>query len=205
MALNYLNIPFESRVLSYDNEVLPIQLTGQKMLPIVDFSDREVMNESIDIIKVADKNGILFENINESLISEMSDLISSVGSYLHPLAMPAWLNTLEFVGPSRDYFRLKKEKKRGPFVELVKNEGRFKKELIKFLEGMTIPGEFIKGSKLSILDIMLASHLYGVYVLNDFSVPSNIHLYLQRVREICQFNYHEDYKVDEGFSHYNLV
>ena len=203
MALNYLNIPFESRVLSYDNEVLPVQLSGKKMLPIVVFSDGKVMNESLDIIEFADKNGSLFKNVNSEQINNVSELTSVVGSYLHPLAMPAWLNTLEFIGPSRDYFRLKKEKKRGPFADLLKNEVQLKNELIKFFQEMEIPENFISGDYLTILDIMLASHLYGVYVLSDFSVPLKIHLYLQRVRKICKFNYHEDYKVDTAFSHFD--
>ena len=51
----------------------------------------------------------------------------------------------------------------------------------------------MEGEDLNILDIMLASHLYGIYCLVEFYTPKNIHDYLQRVKMATNFNYHEDY------------
>ena len=49
---------------------------------------------------------------------------------------------------------------------------------------------------------MVASHLYGLYVLTDFYIPKACHDYLQRVRLLCHFNYHEDFLNHKGFKYW---
>lgn len=203
MAFNYLKVEFDSRVLAYDNEELPLKLSGVKMLPIVTFNDGTNKNESLDIIKSINGSSKLFEDITNVEIVNVEKTLVEVGKVLHPLAMPAWLNTPEFVGSSKEYFRLKKEKKRGPFSELIKKEDELKSNLTLFLSSMKIEPQFLNKKKISILDIMLTSHLYGLYVLCDFNIPANIHDYLQLIRNECSFKYHEDYRVDRDFSHWN--
>lgn len=203
MACDFLNIPYESRVLAYDNINLPEKLAGKKMLPIMEFSNGEVSNESLDIVAKLDTENNLFLSVSDKEVKIYENICNEIGSFLHPLAMPSWLNTPEFFNESKKYFREKKEKKRGPFTDLVKRAPELREDLYLFLETFSVPSKFIKGEYLTILDIMVASHLYGIYTLLDFCVPKTIHEFLQRVKVSCGFSYHSDFKIDQDFKHWD--
>ena len=205
MVLGFLNKSYESRVLPYHDEETPIALAGKKMLPIVTIKsgDRDfISNESLIISEEVDERGVLFENVTPENLEEVDELLSNIGQRLHPLVMPLWVNTPEFDMRSREYFISKKEKTKGPFSELIKKSELLKEELSEFLDKVTFPETFYKGEKLTILDIMVTSHLYGLYVLTDFYIPRACHDYIQRVRHLCHFNYHEDFLNDTGFKYW---
>jgi glutaredoxin 2 len=195
MALGYLKLDYESKVVPYDDELTPVKLTGKKMLPILSH-ESGTMNESLDIIKFLDKKNVL--KVDDYLTSnsymEIEDLLANIGSAVHSLAMPYWIFTPEFNESSRQYFQLKKEQKRGPFTELVKNQKNFINELVPNLE--KIEKElcpFYQSSRLSIKDILIASHLWGLYVVPEFQFSEKIHNYLQSIKQICNFEYHQDF------------
>ena len=48
-------------------------------------------------------------------------------------------------------------------------------------------------NEFSIFDIMLASHLWGMYIFPEFQFSEKLHNYLQDVKNICSFEYHEDF------------
>lgn len=193
LALGFLNISYESKVVAYDNESLPVKLCGKKMLPIYQDDNGTIFNESLDIIKHLDKNGVLFANITQAQQDLVDSMVNDAGLLLHPLAMPQWANTLEFQGSSRDYFITKKEASIGSFMALQQQEQTLKNDLSAFLDDCLLPQCFFNGDQLSILDIQVASHLYSLYCLFDFYIPRHVHDYLQRVRTMCHFHYHEDY------------
>lgn len=203
MAFGFLNIPFESRVLSYDDESTPTNLCGEKMLPILVWEKDQSINESIEIIKKIDLDNSLFGDVKEKDIQQHEQICNDIGKKLHPLAMTSWLNTPEFFNNSKEYFRKKKEIKKGPFNLLIKDESRLKENLGSFIKDFKFPRNFFLGDHISVLDIMAASHFYGVYSLIDFYLEKKAHDYLQRVRNKCNFNYHEDYDVNSSFEHWN--
>ena len=92
-------------------------------------------------------------------------------------------------------FSKKKEAKRGPFKDLVKQKPILSSKLTALLkqklDNELIP--FYRSQELTISDIMLASHLWGMYMVPEFQFSPEIHSYLQKVSEACKFNYHEDY------------
>src|SRR5690606_10180512 len=55
MTLGFLGEKYLSKVLPYDDEQTPVELTGTKMLPIWQRDDGSSMNESLDIIKELDR------------------------------------------------------------------------------------------------------------------------------------------------------
>lgn len=195
MALGFLNISYESIVLPYDDEITPVKLSGKKMLPIAVIGEKAV-NESLDIIAQLDSEGLLRsrEVRSETHFPKFEEMLSKVGSDIHSLAMPVWIWTPEFSESSRQYFQKKKEEKRGPFRDLY-----FKKEY--FIQNLKPSFEmlakdlkpFYRTETLSLYDVMLASHLWGLYVVPEFQFPPEIHFYLQRVKEICNFDYHKDF------------
>ncbi len=195
MSLGFLGIEYRSIVVSYDDEKTPNDLIGKKMLPIMVING-SAMGESLDIISSLDKENIL--NISglktERSFKEFEGLMNEVGSLVHSLAMPFWIYSPEFNEASRAYFQTKKELKRGPFRELLKNQKEFVEKInpiIKNLENNL--NFFYESDTLSIKDIMISAHLWGLYSVPEFQFSPKIHLYLQSVKDKCHFIYHEPF------------
>ncbi len=189
MTLGYLNLPYESVVLPYDDEVTPIRLTGVKMLPILDW-DGVIQNESLHIMAALDTEGKL--QLPASLPSDFVLLLETLGKNVHSLAMPHWIYTPEFSETSRRYFQNKKEQKRGPFGTLVQNrqlyEAPLGKDLFSLIRELT---PFYHSQEFSGYDLLLAAHLWGLYIVPEFQFPDVLHMYLQKVKNICRFNYYQ--------------
>ncbi|MGK0366967.1 MAG: glutaredoxin 2, partial [Thermoproteota archaeon] len=170
MALGYFNMSFESIVLPYNDEVTPVKLAGKKMLPIIDI-DGWISNESLDIIEKLDTNnklGSLSFN-NTALCTELETLTNILGKDVHNLAMPYWALTPEFDDVSREYFIKKKSLKRGPFNELAKKKNDFIPNLQSSLKEIEYCiSKFYKSDVLTIADIILASHIWAMYVVPEF-------------------------------------
>lgn len=196
MAFGHLKTSYKSVVVPYNDEETPIKLTGVKMLPIAQFSHEEqAMNESLDIIRKADTdNRLQFQLLTTPLGKELEELLSRIGSPVHNLVMPYWIYTKEFNEQSRSYFQTKKEKKRGPFNELAKKALQYLEELATVIAPLeTKLRPFYNSDTITILDIMLASHLWGMYVYPEYQFPAFLHEYLQKIKKECGFNYHEDF------------
>lgn len=195
MTLGLLEIPYHSKVLPYDDEKTPVRLIGKKMLPILQDGPK-VINESLDIMAHLDKKNILAvpSFVSHPSFKEFEDLLNQIGSSVHSLAMPYWMYTPEFNENSRAYFQKKKEEKRGPFKELVHRQQEFIGELEPILKKIGFElRPFFQQETLGVKDILLASHLWGLYVVPEFQFPEKIHLYLQSVKKLCRFNYHQDF------------
>lgn len=195
MGLGLLGIGFESKVLPYNDEKTPIALTGVKMLPILEFNNGQAMNESLDILKKYDPQNRLSWEIFDPLKSEIEPLLSKIGSPVHSLCMPYWIWTPEFDSESRKYFQSKKEAKRGPFKNLIQNKEIYLKSLESVLSSEVEPhlSSFYKSDKLTIVDIMIAAHLWGMYIFPEFQFSEKMHRYLQSVKKQTHFDYHQDF------------
>lgn len=195
MSLGYFQLSYDSRVLPYDDEETPVKLTGTKMLPIMQF-ENEAINESLDIMARLDHKNILRVKETEASneFSEFNKLLTKLGTNAHNLAMPYWIWTPEFNMSSRQYFKAKKEAKRGPFSELVKKNSQFIQDITHDFSDLAQDLKpFYRSDKFSVYDILLASHLWGLYVVPEFQFPEKIHQYLQSVKQICRFDYHQDF------------
>jgi glutaredoxin 2 len=195
MALGLLNMPYESIVVPYDDEATPLSLTGKKMLPIWVNDSGVAQNESLDIIKNLDKSNILDWNLLTLHKEKIDQLLSLIGNPVHSLCMPYWIWTPEFNPNSRKYFQTKKEEKRGPFKELIKNKSVHLEKLHSLLNSEIEPSlkPFFNSDKLTIVDIMIAGHLWGMYIFPEFQFSPAVHAYLQKVSSLCKFNYHQDF------------
>lgn len=198
MVLGFLKLPYDSIVLPYDDEETPIKLAKKKMLPIMDFGNGFITNESLIIIKNLDKDDLLKTSLlNDEITSQMENMLNELGANIHSLCMPYFIQTKEFDDKSREYFKKKKEAKRGPFKDLIANRDKFLTPLeedLLDLEKQLNP--FFLGEEFSIFDILIASHLWGLYLLPNFSFPEEIEAYLQDVKKLCRFEYHKDLVAD---------
>ncbi len=189
-ALGYLELDYVSKVLPYSDEKTPVELAGEKMLPILSWKGM-AHNESLDIIKLIDEDN----KLNWSLVNnDLEILLSKLGKNIHSLAMPYWIYTPEFSEKDRLYFQKKKEVSRGPFKKLVKDQNIFLEGLgitLNELEKNLKP--FYQSEFLTLADIMIASHLWGLYIVPEFQFSPALHNYLQTIKKICYFNYHQDY------------
>jgi glutaredoxin 2 len=195
MTLGYLNLPYKSRLLSYDDESTPVKLMGLKMLPILEH-DTGIMNESSDIMEFLDKQNFLrISELKEtSEFKDFEQTLNLLGNPIHSLAMPYWIYTPEFNETSRAYFQKKKELKRGPFKDLMRRRHEFILQLtplLKQIEDQLDP--YYHSKKLGLYDILLAAHLWGLYVVPEFQFSEKIHQYLQQVKSDCNFDYHQDF------------
>jgi glutaredoxin 2 len=195
MALGHLGIPYKSIVVPYHDETTPVALTGVKMLPILKH-DSGALNESLDIIQFLDKGNILKVKAvtSDKSFQAFQDYLNYLGNPVHSLAMPYWMWTPEFNAESRAYFKQKKEGKRGSFSQLVQRRSEFEATLnLEWpkLEKELMP--FYQSDKFGLKDILLAAHLWGLYIVPEFKFPEKIDHYLRQVKLICNFNYHEDF------------
>lgn len=189
LALGYLGTPWESQVVSYDDEVTPVKLSGKKMLPIAVIDDVP-MNESLDIIRRLDPAGALAPNIDATV----DTFLVRAGELVHSLAMPYWAWTPEFTPAARAYFQQKKEVKRGPFANLVKRRAEFEAPLLELLRAHEKSLQpFWSSETLALADIAVAAHLWGLFVVPEFRFPEAWHRYLMDVKRLCAFDYHSDF------------
>lgn len=192
MAAGFLKLPYESIVLPYNDEATPLRLMNKKMLPIFEFTDESVSNESLDIIKRLDEKDLLQNSLSND--KDLDSLLGKIGSDLHSLCMPYWIYTPEFNSESREYFQKKKEIKRGPFKNLIQNKEIFLKGLALTLEEVELKlTPFYQSESFGIRDIMLASHLWGMYIFPEFQFSLKIHTYLQDIKAQTNFEYHSDF------------
>lgn len=194
MGLKFLGLSYESILVAYDDEITPVQLAGVKMLPILVDDKGTAQNESLDILKRFDLKNELSWNELENKKIDIEKHLTLIGNFVHNLAMPHWIWTKEFNEESRKYFEDKKSKKRGPFKDLIKKEDQFMKEANDYLENRLAPhlSNFYESEKLTIIDIMLAAHLWGLYVVPEFQFSPKLHHYLQTIKKQTFFNYQED-------------
>jgi len=195
MAAGFLKTPYESIVLAYDDEKTPIDLIQKKMLPIFEFKNGNVSNESLEIIKCLDKDNKLFNyKRDQGKLDDFNQYLNTLGSPVHSLTMPYFIYTPEFNDSSRKYFLKKKEQKRGPFHLLVQKQNQLIEKVnreLSILENNLDP--FYDSDKLTLIDVLLASHLWGLYIVPEFQFTEKWHSYLQKVKSLTKFNYHEDF------------
>lgn len=195
MGLGFLNLNYESHPLRYDDEKTPVSFTGKKMLPILQHDNGSYQNESLDIIKALDTKNTLNWDFLTKHQENLDNVLNEIGGHVHNLAMPYWVWTPEFDEKSRAYFEEKKSQKRGPFKELAKKKDELIPLLNNYLETKLLSqlSPFYQSETLTIADIMIASHLWGMYCVNEYQFPAKVHAYLMKVKELTRFNYQADF------------
>ncbi|MDH4467750.1 MAG: glutathione S-transferase N-terminal domain-containing protein [Bacteriovoracaceae bacterium] len=196
IAWGYLGINYKSIVLPYRDEETPVKLTGKKMLPIAKMEDGSLRNESLEIIASTDKaNKLQCQGfVGSARQKVIEEVIESISAPLFNLAMPFYALSGEFTPEDRKYFVEKKSIKRGPFNLLLKNREKFQAELVVLLENFENQfTPFFESKSLKMEDVILASHLWGLYLVPEFRFSEKLHQYLQMVKRESNFSAWKDY------------
>ncbi len=197
MAMGLLKISYESVIVPYNEEDFLVKISTKKMLPVVEWSDGSFQNESLDIIKKLDsKNLLQFDHYN-SRQSVIDQLLDQIGNSVHSLCMPYWIWTPEFNDSSRAYFHRKKGVKRGNFNKLIQNKDGYLQKLAPVLANLEKElTPFYQSATLTISDVMIAAHLWGMFIFPEFQFSPKIYEYLMKIKEQAQFDYHHDFWQD---------
>lgn len=194
MTAGYKNINLEMKELPYDDEKTPIKMTGTKALPILEMPTGEFMNESLNIIDYLQDqypDPTIYPNeVNRVLAVETFERIKmGFGNTINKICMPYWVTLPEFDENAKTYFQTKKEQILGYSFDELRDKATDlmieMTELLKPLEDELGSKDFFF-DKFSLVDILICSHLKGLDDFPDYSFPSAIGLYMQRVRNITK-------------------
>lgn len=202
LFLGFKGIPYTKKLLSYDDTATQESLTGSRMLPIMDFGDGVIINESLHIIREIENRApypIGFIGPVEPILQWASQVAVTLPGYFN-LLLPYYLEhyTKEFsLFPSgAEYFRTSKEKKRGKTFEDLKKEAPllYEENVREGLEKIaeTVEDGFIMGPTFSVADCVLAADLSGLRLVPNITLPQGIPEYIKRVEARCNVSLLED-------------
>jgi len=196
LALGYLKIPYESIVSRYDEPELRQKLSGGTTTPFVVLDNGQTIRESLVIIESLDTTNHFKMNTFKSSADskEMETLLDQLSGAIHPVTWPFWVQTPEFDEKSRQYTIEKKQKQHGSFAKLFHDKDANLQKvipLLKTIENRLNP--FYQNADFSIRDILIASHLWGLYIVPEFQFSEKMHQYLQTIKHLCHFDYQQDF------------
>ncbi len=185
MIANHLGIELSLEYLLNDEEDIPKQLIGEKMVPILLYDDGSAIGESLDIASYfADSKNVNlalgehFETVN-LWVSKHFDLL------LH-LTIPRWpmLELPEFA--TRDavlYFVEKKEALLGKTFETLLDNSE---HLIEKMESAFEELSWVEpGKPLSWQDVNLYPFLRNLTVVKGLNLPDNLKRYTEDLSKRC--------------------
>lgn len=197
LFLAFKGIEYESIVLSYDDNETSASLGLPTMLPIMDFGDGRVMNESLEIIRMIEQvqpYPIGFVGPVESKIQWASMAAVNIPRYfdlLIPWYPDHYRSEFGAFPEGEKYYRESKEAKRGKTFEALKEERVeiFETAVRPHLSEIIDKVEdeyFIMGPTFSVADCVLAADLSGLRIVPDIAVPIEITHYIERVEKHCR-------------------
>lgn len=178
MIFGLKNIPVEIITLLNDDETIPIQLIGKKMLPILQLEDGTAMGESLDIISFIDQlqGARVISELNHPQVDVW---LKMVHSYTNKLIMPITPDTdyAEFSTPSaKAYYSEKKQAIVGDFAELKTQRAVLIAQLNKDLQTLVplLPNIETPNYILSLSDIHLFPLLRALTLFNELEWPTAV-------------------------------
>lgn len=192
MIFGLKNLPVELIVMLNDDEQMPKKLIGQKMAPILQKADGSAMPESMDIVRLVDKQDRepLLNGKNNPAIGEW---LRRVNGYINKLLIPriADASFAEFATPeARSYFREKKQASVGDFTELRKHAPGLIKNIsddLRQLDKLIVKPNAVNG-ELSEDDINLFPLLRSLTLVAGIEWPSRVADYRDNMAKQTQIN-----------------
>ena len=187
MIFGLKQLPVELVTLLSDDEKTPVDMIGQKMLPILEIKTGKFMPESLDIVRFIDKQSPP-QIVSPQEDPQLMQILDEARTAYYSLTMPRWVRSdmEEFTTSSaKKYFQNKKEKMIGPFSVALANTLTFKEEIrgaFSKLEAK-IKTPWYLGKEISFNDIHLFSFLRGLSIVEELSIPPILKNYTRQVSE----------------------
>ncbi len=189
MIFGLKKVPVEVIYLLNDDEKTPIEMIGEKMLPILEVSEKQFMPESLDIINSIDKNKefgapIVFNGPDSVALK---DWLAYARKYNYALAMPRWIvmDLPEFATPSSvAYFTKKKMESIGPFEQnlmLSTQITEFAEKHLTELENLYSGGKYFWGDNLTWDDFHVFAIVRCLTTVEGLTLPKKVNDYMNRM------------------------
>lgn len=195
LTFGALKIPYESKIIPNADEKTLLKLSGKKMVPIITGGhlnpQQSFLDESLDIMRHLDKDNLLgTEHIlkNTAHFQETELVLNRLGGDVFPLGKIFWPYMMEFKEEDRNYFIQKKNKSR-PYQDIIACKQKHEEALLSSLQ--ELENYFHPPETLSYRDILIAAHLWAIYLVPEFRPPEKVHYYLQDIKKKTEFDFLE--------------
>ncbi|MEQ9115759.1 MAG: glutaredoxin 2 [Rickettsiales bacterium] len=197
MIFGLKHVEFDLEFLLNDDEKTPIEMVGQKMVPILELDNGKYMPESMDIVHYIDSEFSKHKIVNPSSNGKIIDWIDETTHEMYQLAMPRWVQVdlPEFrTRGAIEYFIKKKEKYVGPFEELLQESDRFIESMNKKLIELDklIHSEDSAEGKLSDTDFHLFAELRSLSIVKGIIFPKKTLSYLHKMHKMAKIPLHDE-------------
>ncbi len=185
------DIDLDTKVLLNDDEQTPIAMTGVKSLPILEYSPKQYMGESLDIIDYLCEQFAVELEKNTDELNTVNQFLQDNRLLIYGLSMPRWVQmpfaefaTDEAIG----YFTHKKTQSIGNFQEAIDNTSLYSKKLIAVLEKQAPLFNGLVQKPNSLASIMLFSALFGLSCVKDFQWTKPSKNFMQTMSKLSKIS-----------------
>lgn len=196
MIFGLRDVPVTLVTLLNDDAETPIRLTGEKMVPILEFEDGHTMGESMDIVRGIDSEAegvkVMDGPRNPEIERWTSAVSETVGKLFIPRAPRAPLG--EFATPeAAAYFTRNKEATFGDFNELLAQTPELLVELDRWLNELDplIQSPEAVNQVLSLDDIALFPVLRQLSLVEGVKYPARVEAYRQAMSRLAEVALHD--------------
>ncbi|MCJ8277462.1 MAG: glutaredoxin 2 [Bdellovibrionales bacterium] len=197
MIFGWKDINFELVTLLNDDEKTPIDMIGQKMVPIFVQEGKKPLPESLDIVKVLDKQAGSPMMSPSKEDPRLKMWLQGARQYMYQLAMPRWIKVglEEFATESAvAYFTKKKEDYIGPFAEHMNKTQDYLDMAHQHLQELEsiIQGEDFFWGECTEDDLHVFASLRCLTVVKGMKFPEKIEKYMNNMSESTKIPLHWD-------------
>ncbi len=185
------DISLGKKILLNDDEQTPIAMTGIKSLPILEYSFKKYMGESLDIIDYLCKKFSVDLEKNTDDLNDVNQLLQENRLLIYGLSMPRWVQMpfAEFATDSAVvYFTHKKMQTIGDFRQAIANTQKYSQELITVLEKHAPLFDRLVQKPNSLATIILFSALFGVSSVKGFQWTKSSKNFMQTISSLSKMN-----------------
>lgn len=196
MIFGLRDVPVTLVTLLNDDAETPIRLTGEKMVPILEFGDGHTMSESMDIVCRIDSRaegvGIVDGPRNPEIERWVSAVSDTVGKLFIPRVPRAPLG--EFATPeAAAFFTRNKEAMFGDFDKMLAQTPELLVELDRWLNELDplIQSPEAVNRVLSLDDIALFPVLRQLSLVEGVKYPARVEAYRQAMSRLTEVALHD--------------
>lgn len=203
LALNYKQVRYEPRPLSFDDDETFFELGIARQVPVLQLDDGSLLTDTLTILRGLDgwfpDTVPIFEGIvDETAWTALLAWRASVDTILQRLQAPALPGYADIGGSedTRAAYKSLVESRFGMTVEELSNDRYAAFAQLDRLTNLNALARHLARNRYylgvpSAADMLLAADLFPLQILDGVTMPIDLMYYLQRVEEVCRTNLRE--------------